>query len=198
MPARFARALLIAVLAAAACRGNADSPAAAGSTPPTATPSGRLQTPYPIAPFTARDIDGRDVSFVTWKGKVVVVNVWATWCAPCRREMPALAALQDKYRDRLLVIGLLQDNVTTEFARESARTLRANYPIVRSTFEIESRFPAVLALPMTFVIDSAGRLTAMFVGEVDPASLEQELLATFGASAHPAKTPSKHAKNVVH
>ena len=125
------------------------------------------------------------MSFATWKGKVVVVNVWATWCAPCRREIPALAALQDKYRDRLLVIGLLQDNVTTEFARRSARTLRANYPIVRSTFEIESRFPAVLALPMTFVIDAAGRLAAMYAGEVDPVALERDLLATFGAMPHP-------------
>jgi thiol-disulfide isomerase/thioredoxin len=149
---------------------------------PAAPASGRLATPAPIQPFQAVDIDGHDVSFSTWHGKVVVLNVWATWCAPCRREIPMLTALQDAHRDRLLIIGLLQDQVTTDFAREFGKASGLNYPIVRTTFEIESRLPPVLMLPSTYLIDAAGRLVAMYVGELDPVALKKDLEATWPRS----------------
>jgi thiol-disulfide isomerase/thioredoxin len=168
--------VVFAVVGLASCSGSAPAPSAS----PKPEASGRLATPAPIQAFQAVDIDGRDISFATWQGKVVVLNVWATWCAPCRREIPMLAGLQETYRDRLLVIGLLQDEVTTAFAREFAKTSRLNYPIVRTTFEIESRFPPVLMLPSTYVIDAAGRLVAMYVGELDPVVLKKDLEATFG------------------
>jgi len=166
---------VILLLAVTSCGGDGASPEAALATTAQATPSGRLETPFALAPFTAVDLDGRDVSPATWRGRVVVINVWATWCAPCRREIPALVALQDKYRDRVLVIGLLQDNVTDAFARQFAASVKVNYPIVRSTFEVESQFPPVLALPATFIVDKTGRLVAAFAGEVDIAALEQEV-----------------------
>ena len=144
-------------------------------TPATKPASSRLATPFPLEPFAAFDLDGRDVSSNTWKGKVVIVNVWATWCGPCRREMPGLAALQDKYRNRLLVIGLLDDNVTDDFVREFGKSVKLNYPVVRTTPEIEHRFPAVLLLPMTFIVDARTNLVAMFAGEVDMATLEAEI-----------------------
>ena len=158
------------LLGAAACGG------ASKQTPAAREASSRLATPFPLQPVTAFDLDGRDVSSATWKGKVVIVNVWATWCAPCRREIPALAALQDKYRDRVLVIGVLDDNVTDNFAREFGTTVKLNYPIVRSTPEIEHRFPTVLALPMTFIVDTRTNLVAMFAGELDPVALEAEVV----------------------
>jgi len=157
------------LLVAMACGG------ASKGTPAAREASSRLATPFPLEPVTAFDLDGRDVSSATWKGKVVIVNVWATWCAPCRREMPALAALQEKYRDRVLVIGVLDDNVSDSFAREFGKAVKLNYPIVRSTPEIEHRFPTVLALPMTFLVDKAGRLVAMYAGEIDIATLEREV-----------------------
>ena len=162
------RAILIAMAAAGmACSYTAEAPGP--------EPGWRLAKPFPIEPFTAVDLDGRDVSPATWKDRVVIVNVWATWCAPCRREMPSLVALQDKYRDRLLVLGLLQDNATDGFARDFGKAIKLNYPIVRSTSEIEIRFPTVLAMPMTFIIDKAGRLVAMYAGEIDMATLEREV-----------------------
>ena len=142
--------------------------------PPTARDaSGWLDAPFPLEPFPAVDLDGRDVSPSSWNGRVVLLNAWATWCAPCRQEMPALQALQDTHPDRLLVIGLLQDDVTTDdFAREFMRSKGLRYPVLRSTFEIETRLPPVLLLPTTFFIDARGRLAATFIGPLDPVQLE--------------------------
>ena len=178
--------LLAALLGAAACGGpSKEAPAKREA-------SSRLATPFPLEPIVAFDLDGRDVSSATWKAKVVIVNFCATWCGPCRREMPALAALQDKYRDRLLVIGVLDDNVTDDFAREFGRTVKLNYPVVRSTPEIEHRFPTVLALPMTFIIDTRTNLVAMFAGEVDAAALEAEVVRVLrgGGGLLPAAPPA--------
>jgi len=107
---------------------------------------------------------------------VVVVNFWATWCGPCRREIPALSAIQDRYKDRLLVMGVLQDKVTPQAAGAFAEGLRMSYPIVASTFEIEQSFPSVEVLPMTFVIDRRRQLVATYAGEIDPAQFEADLL----------------------
>jgi thiol-disulfide isomerase/thioredoxin len=136
----------------------------------------RLPAPFPLESFRAIDLDGVDRSSTAWKGRVVVVNVWATWCPPCRREIPALAALQKKYASTVLVLGLLQDTVSDDSARTFGRASSMNYPIVRSTFEIESKLPAILALPMTFVVDRGGQLVAMFAGEIDPAAVEAEIV----------------------
>ncbi len=170
-----AAVLALLVLGFMACRHDPDRAAPIEAADPTVDARGRLESPYPVEPFSAVDLDGRDVSVSTWNGRVVVVNVWATWCAPCRREIPALAALQDKYRGGVLVIGLLQDNVTSDFAREFGKSVRINYPVVRSTFDIERRLPPILALPMTFIVDAAGRLVTMYAGEIDPAQVEREL-----------------------
>ena len=151
----------------------ADAPSAAATSTPRADVP-RFE-PYSVEPFSAADIDGRDVSSVTWAGKVVVVNVWATWCAPCRREIPALAKLQDAYRGRVLILGVLDDSVTDEFARAFGRSVGINYPIVRTSFEIERRFPMVAALPMTFMVDRQGRVTTMYAGEIDPARVDQDI-----------------------
>lgn len=156
--------------------------AACGKRDPSVVAAQRLATPFSLDAFHARDLDGVDRSVATWKGKVVVVNVWATWCGPCRREIPALASLQTKYRDTVLVLGLLQDNVTDDVARNFGRSTGMNYPIVRSTFELESKLPGVLALPMTFIVDRAGQLVAMFAGEIDAAAVETEIVRLLPAS----------------
>lgn len=150
----------------------AEPPAAIVTSPSSALP--RFE-PYAIEPFSAMDIDGRDVSSATWAGQVVVVNVWATWCAPCRREIPALAKLQEAYRGRVLILGVLDDNVTDAFAREFGRSVGINYPIMRTSFEIERRFPMVVALPMTFIVDRRGRVITMYAGEIDPAQVDQDI-----------------------
>jgi thiol-disulfide isomerase/thioredoxin len=160
-------AMLLAVAVAQCGRGSQSTPAAAN----------RLDPPFPVQPFAAVDIDGHNQSPETWGDRVVIVNAWATWCGPCRREIPALAALQKKYAGRLLVIGLLQDQISTDGARAFATGMGMNYPIVRSTYEIEQRWPQVLALPMTFVVDRSRRLVTMYAGEIDPAEVERDVVS---------------------
>jgi len=123
----------------------------------------------------AVDLAGRQISTGSWKNQIVIINVWATWCAPCRRELPALEKLHARYRHQVRVIGVLQDNVSDDFARQFVKQAGLSFPIVRSSEEIERRLPAILVIPMTFVIDRAGRLVSMFAGEADAAALEKEI-----------------------
>ena len=86
-----------------------------------------------------------------------------------------LMSLQSRHSDRVRVLGLLQDNVTDDFARQFLKAAGVTYPVLRSTFEIESRLPAVLVIPMTFVINGDGQLISTFAGEANGEQLEREV-----------------------
>jgi cytochrome c biogenesis protein CcmG/thiol:disulfide interchange protein DsbE len=147
-----------------------------------------LSAPYPLDHFTAVDLDGRPVSSAAWRGQVAVVNFWATWCPPCRREIPALAALQERYRGRVVVVGIVDDSASDQVVRQFASTLRVNYPLVRTTMDLSRRFPSVEALPTTVLIDAGGLVSAAYAGEVPIADLERDilrLLATASGAAVP-------------
>jgi thiol-disulfide isomerase/thioredoxin len=133
------------------------------------------------APVVAmRDLDGREVSLASLRGKVVLVNFWATWCGPCRAEIPDLVALQEKYRDRLQVIGISQDEVPVDLVRRFAADHRMNYPVVMSTPEIEKLFPGVNALPTSFIVDRESRIVQKHVGMLTASLTEQETRALAG------------------
>jgi thiol-disulfide isomerase/thioredoxin len=140
-----------------------------------------LAEPYPLLPFAAKDIDGREISLATWQGKIAILNFWATWCAPCRKEIPALAALQEKYQGDLVVVGLLQDSASIDAVRAFNRSVRVNYPIVQSTADIDAVTGQILALPTTWLLDRAGRVVATHVGEIDPAHVERQIQALMAA-----------------
>jgi len=108
------------------------------------------------------------------------VNFWATWCPPCRAEIPDLVALQAAYGDRLQIIGVSQDEGPLDDVKRFAAQQRMNYPIVMTTAEIEKAFPGVTALPTSFVLDREGRIVQRHVGMLNATLTEQETRALAG------------------
>jgi thiol-disulfide isomerase/thioredoxin len=138
-----------------------------------------------MADFTVTDLDGRRISSSSLRGKVVLVNFWATWCAPCRAEIPDLIALQQKYRDHVVVIGISEDESPVETVRAFATEQKINYPIAMTTPELAKIFRGVSALPTTFVIDRDGKLAQRHVGLLNAreTELEAQVLAGLNTNA---------------
>jgi thiol-disulfide isomerase/thioredoxin len=133
-----------------------------------------------LPPLTAVDLDGRPVSTAALRGKVVIVNFWATWCPPCRQEIPDLIALQEKYKDHLQIVGVSQDSGSVEEVRRFVAEHRMNYPNIMSTPEIEALFPGIYALPTSFVLDREGRIAQKHVGLLNAAVTETETRSLAG------------------
>ena len=143
-----------------------------------------LSSPIPVPSFTFHDLDGRSISSESLRGKVTIVNFWATWCAPCRAEIPDLIALQNKYRDQLQIIGVSQDETGPEAVRQFATEQRMNYPIVMSTPELERIFTGIYALPTSFIIDRNAQIVQKHVGLLNAATTEGETRLLAGLSVN--------------
>lgn len=168
----------LAVLAAAGvsgCSGGAD-PARRGATEitPAAGSIRLLKEPQIVGDFTVTDLDGKAITAQALRGKVVLVNFWATWCPPCRAEIPDLVALQSKYKDHLVVIGISEDEEPVDVVRAFVADHKVNYFIAMATPELSKVFRGVAALPTTFVIDRDGRIVAKHIGQLDPDHTELE------------------------
>src|SRR6476660_3761556 len=131
-----------------------------------------FRNPAAAPAFVARDLDGRDISTASLRGKVVLLNFWATWCPPCRAEIPDLIALQEKYRDHLVVIGISEDEAPVETVKAFISERKVNYPIVMTTPALTKIFRGVAALPTTFVIDREGKLAQRHVGMLNAEDTE--------------------------
>jgi thiol-disulfide isomerase/thioredoxin len=138
------------------------------------------RNPAAVPQFVARDLDGQELSTASLRGKVVIINFWATWCGPCRAEIPDLVALQEKYRDRLQVIGISQDESPPEVVRRFAAQFRINYPVVMMTPELEKLFPGIGALPTSFIVDRESRIVQKHVGMLRAATTELETRSLAG------------------
>jgi thiol-disulfide isomerase/thioredoxin len=144
-----------------------------------------LSTPMPVRSVTMTDLAGKTISSDSWRGKVTIVNFWATWCPPCRAEIPDLIALQQKYGDQLQVIGISQDETGPEVVRQFVKEQGINYPIVMSTPEIEAVFTGIYALPTSFIINRDVQVAAKHVGMLNAEVTEGEtrLLAGLNVDA---------------
>jgi thiol-disulfide isomerase/thioredoxin len=141
-----------------------------------------LSTPIPVAAFSVQDLDGRTISSDSLRGKVTIVNFWATWCSPCRAEIPDLVELQNKYRNELQIIGVSQDETGPDVVRKFAEEHGMNYPVVMSTRELERIFTGIYALPTSFIIDREWRIVQKHVGMLNAATTEGETRLLAGLS----------------
>jgi thiol-disulfide isomerase/thioredoxin len=133
-----------------------------------------FRDPKPAPVFRVRDLDGREISPASLKGKVVIVNFWATWCGPCRAEIPDLVALQEKYKDTLQVIGISEDEAGADVVRRFAAEHHVNYPVAMTTPEIEKLYPGISALPTSFILDRESRIVQKHVGMLTARTTEYE------------------------
>ncbi len=133
-----------------------------------------FREPKPVPSFAIRDIDGREISTTSLRGKVVIINFWATWCGPCRAEVPDLVALQQKYKDTLQVIGISEDEAGVDVVKRFAAEHAVNYPVAMMTPEIEKLFPGISALPTSFILDRESRIVQKHVGMLNARTTENE------------------------
>jgi thiol-disulfide isomerase/thioredoxin len=173
--------------------GPAGEPAAETSAPLTQGPpdgteasmvTSLLREPQVVGDFRVRTLDGMTLSSAEWRGKVVMVNFWATWCLPCRAEIPELIALQDKYRDHLVIVGISEDDLPPEIVRKFALEQKMNYPIAMTTPEIEKVFPGIVSLPTTFILDHEGRVAKKQIGQLNGLQAEAVTRALAGMSVN--------------
>ncbi|MCD6412848.1 MAG: TlpA family protein disulfide reductase [Elusimicrobia bacterium] len=135
----------------------------------------KIRTRPSAADFTVSAIDGRTISLSSLKGKVVIVNFWATWCGPCVYEIPGLVKVYDKYKDRgLEIIGLSVDRSRSSVVKFASRK-GINYPIAFADRDMLRAYGGIQAIPTTFFIDKNGKIADSVVGARDEAFFESEI-----------------------
>ncbi|MBL9202702.1 MAG: TlpA family protein disulfide reductase [Opitutaceae bacterium] len=137
----------------------------------------------PAPAWKLKDVDGKDVAFAQLKGKVVVVDFWATWCGPCRVEIPGYVAMQKKYGDQLAIVGVSLDQGGPEVVKAFAAKYGINYALVMGDDEIQKAFGGIEAIPTTFLIDRDGQIRDRKVGAEHSETYEQKVAAVLGEGA---------------
>jgi thiol-disulfide isomerase/thioredoxin len=132
--------------------------------------------PTPAPAWTLPGVDGKAVSSDQFKGRVVVLDFWATWCPPCRAEIPGYIALQDKYaKDGLVIIGVSLDREGPAVVKRFMVDQKMNYPVVMGDDRIVGAFGGIEAIPTTFIIDRTGLIRHRKVGAMDEREFEAVL-----------------------
>ena len=136
-----------------------------------------VRNPDAAPEFKLDGLDGKPLSLATARGKVVLLNFWATWCGPCRAEIPDLIALQQRYKDQLQIIGLTVDDDDASTIKQVVAEEHINYPVAMSSPEVRLQYGGISALPTSFVLDGQGRVVQKHEGLRDPALYETEIRA---------------------
>ncbi|WP_298096881.1 TlpA disulfide reductase family protein [Brevundimonas sp.] len=142
----------------------------------------RLETleATPMAPdYVFKTRDGADARFADFRGKVVVVNLWAMWCAPCRTEMPTLARLDEAYPDSELMVLPINVDATPDGLTDARSFIDVHEPLPLYSdmkFQLPFELPGEGKMPQTVLLDRKGRIRASFSGEADWASPEARAL----------------------
>jgi cytochrome c biogenesis protein CcmG/thiol:disulfide interchange protein DsbE len=132
---------------------------------------------HALAPeFSLPDLNGGHLELSSYRGKVVLLDFWATWCNPCRDEVPHFSELQGKYGDQgLQIIGISMDD-GPEPVRKFAQTYKMTYPVVMGNAEIGEAYGGILGLPIAFLIGRDGRIYAKHTGATDVSVFDKEVV----------------------
>ncbi|RUM93506.1 MAG: TlpA family protein disulfide reductase [Thiothrix sp.] len=129
-----------------------------------------------VPEFSAKDLDGNTHSLKDYRGKMVVVNYWATWCPPCREELPALAIFHEAHKDKdAIVLGADSEKITTEKLKEFVEEQMLDYPVFPLGPSPETPFGRLVGLPTSFIISPDGKQVDVHVGPLTPKNLDTYL-----------------------
>lgn len=132
--------------------------------PPPASTIRLARDPVPVPLFEVPALDGTSIASAGWRGRVTLVNFWATWCAPCRQEAADFQALLDRYPGRLRVVALSVDEDGPAAVRAWIAEQGVGYQVGMADADLQARFGGIEALPTTFVLDAEGRIVQRHVG----------------------------------
>jgi thiol-disulfide isomerase/thioredoxin len=141
-----------------------------------------VRNPDAAPDFKLTDLDGKPFNIAASHGKVVLLNFWATWCGPCRAEIPDLIDLQNKYKDRLQILSLIVDDDDDEAIKKFAQDSGINYPVAMASDEIRLKYGGIAALPTSFLLDTEGRIVQKHEGLRNPVLYEVEIRSLLGLS----------------
>ena len=155
---------------------------------------------YPMAPdFSLTDMNGAKLSLSDYKGRVVLLDFWATWCGPCRIEIPSFVQMQMKYRDQgFSVIGLAIED-TPDAVKQFYQQFHMDYPVAMGDSKVAALYGGILGLPTSFVIGRDGRIYSQHTGTTSPQVFEkevQELLAQKPGTDTASFTPSGNTEEI--
>lgn len=133
-------------------------------------------SPVPSPAWELKGMDGKLVKSSDFAGKVVILDFWATWCGPCRMEIPGFIELQKQYADKgLVVVGVSLDQEGVSAVKPFMEKMGINYPIVLGDEAVVSAFGGVEGIPTTFIIDRSGQIVGKHVGYAPKAEFESEI-----------------------
>jgi len=139
-----------------------------------------VRNPEAAPGFDLTGLDGKPVSLAAERGKVVLVNFWATWCGPCRAEISDLVELQNKYKDRFQILSLIVDEDDPDAVKKFVEKRGINYPVAIADDDLRRQYGGVVALPTSFVLDSEGRIVQKHEGLHNPLLYELEVRSLLG------------------
>lgn len=128
--------------------------------------------------FTIKSLEGKDVKLSAYKGKVILLNFWATWCGPCKAEIPGFVELQAQYKNDLVVIGYDVDD-TADKARAFATEYKINYPILlgEGREDVQDAYGPIWGIPASFLISRDGKVCQRHMGIAPKETFEKEIKA---------------------
>ena len=169
---RFQAAVALAafVLILAAC---SRSGSTAGDTPALKPGGERKAAPA----FALKDVNGATVTLADFKGQVVLINFWATWCGPCKVEIPWFIEFQQKYKDRdFSVLGISMDEDGWKSVKPYLVEHKLNYRVVIGGETLTDLYGGIDSLPTSFIVDRTGRLAATHIGLADKSEYQNEII----------------------